>query len=131
MLQAHRILAGLTIAALFAAAVPRGIAADEAGIDVGQPKLIVLEPASFVLSGNRAQQQLIVTGRYEGELIRDLTLAAEFVSSDPKVVTIDSTIAKPVGDGAAKITAKVAGVESTIDVTVKGMQLPSPVELQD
>jgi hypothetical protein len=130
MLKTHRILTGLAVVALFSVVVPTTFAADNSQVEVGNPKTILLEPSSFQLKGHRARQQLIVTGHYGGELIRDLTLAVEFTSSNPQVVKIESSLALPVSNGTAKITAKVEGIESTIDVTVVGMQQPSPVSFQ-
>lgn len=101
-----------------------------AEVKVDNPQGLVLEPAKFELAGPRAHQQLIATGQYSGE-VRDLTTAVAFASSDPKVVRIDGAIAKPVGNGTAKITATVAGKSSAVEVTVKDFDKPSPVSFKN
>jgi hypothetical protein len=130
MLKTHRILTGFAVVALLSTVVPTTYSADDAQVEVGTPKSILLQPNAFQLSGHRARQQLIVTGQYGGELVRDLTLATEFTSSNPQVVKIESTLALPVGNGTAKIIAKVGSVESTIEVTVVNMKKPSPVSFK-
>ena len=98
MLKTHRILTGLAVVALLSVVVPTNVTADDAQIDVGNPKTIVLEPSSFQLKGHRSRQQLIVTGQYGAELIRDLTLAAEFNArawESPQTMKLGSPDASP------------------------------------
>ena len=60
-------------------------ATGDAGIVVGQPSGIMLEPKQFRLLGPRSEQHLLVTGKYGSVEVRDLTPAAQFTSSNPKV----------------------------------------------
>jgi len=99
-------------------------------IEVGQPAGVILEPAKIDLLGKRSQQQLLVTGKY-GEDVRDLTAAAAFTSSNPSVVKIDGSIAHPVGNGEATITAVVGGQSAVIPVVVKNMESPAPVSFKN
>lgn len=101
-----------------------------ATIEIGQPAGVVLEPAKFDLLGKRSQQQLLVTGKY-GEDVRDLTAAAVFTSSNPSVVKIDGSIAHPVGNGEATITAAVGGQSVVVPVVVKNMEAPAPVSFKN
>src|SRR4051812_37971549 len=50
---------------------------------VAPPSRLAIEPAKFELRGHRAQLQLVVTGTYAGERIRDLTSDVKYTSSDP------------------------------------------------
>lgn len=100
-------------------------------VAVGQPTGLEVIPAKFDLAGPRTRQQLVVTGQYGTGHVQDLTSAATYSSSDEKIVRIDKGVAYPVADGAAKITVKVADREAAIDVTVKGMGVPSPVSFKN
>ncbi|WLD14178.1 DUF1549 and DUF1553 domain-containing protein [Planctellipticum variicoloris] len=98
---------------------------------VGQPVQLQLEPGRFPLVGKRAQQQLVLTGKYAGEELRDLTGVAKFESSDPNVVRIDGMIVRPVGDGAAKITAVVGPLTAVVEVQVSKMGDPAPISFKN
>jgi len=99
---------------------------------VGKPAKITLEPSKLVLVGRRSRHQLLVTGTYAGGELRDLTSVARFTSSNPKVVVIESGRAKPVGDGTARITAKIGSVAAAVDVVVKdtGKFIPVSFKIQ-
>ena len=107
------------------------LAAEPAAVDVGQPGALSVTPAQFELNGLRARQTLAVTGEYANQEVRDLTPAVEFVSSNPAVVVFEHGIAKPVADGTAEITAKVAGKEAKAAVTVRNIGQPSPVSFKN
>src|SRR5664279_3664126 len=91
----------------------------EAPIDVGQPSSIVVEPAKFELLGKRSRQQLLITGVYAGDDVRDLTPAATFVSSNPAVVKVEGAVALPCGNGEATVTATVGALTYSVPVLVK------------
>lgn len=108
-----------------------GLVWAEAPVDVGQPSSILLEPARFELLGKRSRQQLIVTGKYSGEEVRDLTPAATFTSSHPEIVTIENSIALPKGNGEATITASVGGQTFSVPVVVKNLEAPAPISFKN
>lgn len=120
----------LLIAAMAAFAAVVEAADTPATIEVGQPTGVVLEPAKFDLLGKRSQQQLLVTGKY-GEDVRDLTAAAVFTSSNPAVVKVDGSVAHPVSNGEATITAAVGGQSVVVPVVVKNMESPAPVSFKN
>lgn len=95
-----------------------------------EPSKIFTESAQFELAGQRSQKQIVVTGQF-GEEVRDVTHLAKFTSSNPKVVTIEGSIATPVGDGTAKISCQLGKQTTVMDVTVKGMSAPHPVSFQN
>ena len=105
--------------------------AEKPAVEVGKPSGIVLEPRSFELIGARSRQQLVVTGQYGSTEGRDLTTVAAFSSSDSNVVRIENSTVRPVGDGTAKITAKVGPLQVSVAVIVKGVQQPSPVSFKN
>src|SRR5262245_59453612 len=94
------------------------VASDNALL-IGDPSSLAIEPAAATLIGPRSQQQLIVTARYEGDLLRDLTSASDFTSENPEVATINAAgTVTPRSNGTTSIVATVAGKETKIAVTV-------------
>jgi hypothetical protein len=105
--------------ALSAAYPPRVANADEAS----PPQLRVV-PASAVLRGPDSVQQLAV----EGTDGRDLTDQAQYVSADPKVVSVDAAGSiSAQGDGATTITVKHGALETKVPVTVKDFANGPPI----
>lgn len=109
----------------------RLIAEDKPAVDVGTPTEITVEPAKFELNGTRSQQQLVVTGKYANGEVRDLTPAAVFTSSADAISKIENSIAKPVADGSAQITATIGALKAVAEATVKSMAQPTPVSFKN
>ena len=103
----------------------------ETPIEVGLPTSIVMEPAKFELTGKRSRQQLLVSGVYAANDLRDLTPAATFVSSNPAIVKIEGAVAIPAGNGEATVTATLAGQTFSVPVVVKNYEAPSPVSFKN
>lgn len=83
-----------------------------------------LVPDKAVLRGPDSVQQLVVES-LDGH---DLTDQAQFVSSDPKVATVDATGSiSAQGDGSAIITVKQGTLEATFPVTVKEFAPGPPI----
>jgi len=122
--------AGWVIAGLIAL-LPYQAMAETPAEEVGQPAALGLEPAKFELSGQRARQQLLVTGRYSGEELRDLTRVATYVSSNPAVVKIENSVALPVGNGEATITASIGPQTVSVPVVVKNLESPAPISFKN
>jgi uncharacterized protein DUF1549/uncharacterized protein DUF1553 len=85
-----------------------------------------VEPASVKLVGNFAQAQLLVTaGHAEGksdDRADDLTHAAHYVSSNPKIVSVSASgrlLAH--ADGTATVVVSAAGGSREVDVQVSGV----------
>jgi len=108
-----------------------GLVWAEAPIEVGQPSSILLDPARFELLGKRSRQQLLVTGKYSGDEVRDLTPAATFTSSHPEIVAIENSVAIPKANGEATITASVGGQTFSVPVVVKNLEAPAPVSFKN
>ena len=70
-------------------------------IQVGTPERIEVFPPTLKLNGVREKMQFVVTGYYADGTIQDLTRVAQFQTSNADVVAIESTVAKPKGDGSA------------------------------
>src|ERR1700728_1436497 len=82
------------------------------------PAKLSLEPAKFEFSNPRTTLQLVASGAYGGDRVRDLTADVKLTSSDPKIARIRGTTVIPVSDGTAKITAKIGERAATAEVVV-------------
>jgi hypothetical protein len=105
--------------------------ASQPAVNVGEPTAITLAPEKVILSGARSRQQLIVTGQYANNELRDLTAAAEFVSAAPNVVKVERGVIHPVTNGTAQVIAMISGKAAKIDVTVQALDQPSPVSFKN
>ena len=91
---------------------------------------IVVTPAEVQLSGNFARAQLVVSRpQADGQIgprSEDLTSHATFASSDPAIVTVNSTgQLLAVADGQAKIAVAVGESKHEVSVTIAGV-VPQP-----
>jgi hypothetical protein len=85
-------------------------------------------PASLKLRGTDDAPQLAVTGKRADGREVDLTAAATYTVSDPKVVRVaENGRVFPVGNGAAVITAAAGGRTVTVPVVAEGMEAPLPI----
>jgi len=75
-----------------------------------KPESIRIEPASRILRGEGASQQLLVLGRYADGLERDLTATAKWTLSDSRLGSIDaSSRLAALKDGNLVLTASLEG----------------------
>ena len=78
-----------------------------------------VHPANVTLSGPRAAQQLVVLDDERHDVIADRTVAAKFVTANPKIAVVDDDgLVEPVGDGETAITATVDGKSATVRCSV-------------
>ncbi len=105
--------------------------ASQPSVVVGQPTGLTLAPEKVVLTGKRSRQQVIATGQYANNELRDLTTAVQFVSSAPQIAKIERGVITPVANGVAQIIAIVSGHAAKIDVTVQGLEQPSPISFKN
>jgi hypothetical protein len=96
-------------------------------IVVGAPAAIEITPTQIQLASPRRRMHLLVTGRYGNGEVQDLTRAAQFFTSNEKVVRIENGRAVPVGDGSAEVAARVGSQWTVANVTVSGQAKPDPV----
>ena len=94
------------------------------------PLQLELVPARFTLQGPRSQQQLVCTGSFAAEEFRDLTGHVTYETSDPAVVSVEGTIAKPVGNGTAVVTARLGGLTATAEVEVSEFGVADPISFK-
>ena len=85
-----------------------------------------IEPATPVLNGADARQQLLVTALGEGREL-DATDDAQYQSSQPAIATVGADgVVLPVADGTAPITATFNGRTASVEIRiVNARQVPS------
>ncbi len=83
---------------------------------------IAITPANIDLSAPDAYSQILVTGTLDTGESADLTRLVKF-TTDPKITRIsDRGIARPVGEGAAKISAAYEGLTAETNLKVSGLK---------
>src|SRR5580704_11042438 len=100
-------------------------------VAVAPPEKLSLVPSKFEFANPRGTLQLVATGTYALDRIRDLTADVKLTSSDPKIARIKGTTVIPVGDGTAKVTAKIGDREATAEVVVRGLDAPVAVSFKN
>jgi hypothetical protein len=92
---------------------------------------LVVLPQSFVLSGPAARQALTLETRRGEDFVGETAGNVEWSASDDKIVAIKDGIAMPVGNGTAKITAKIGSHTAGADVTVTCADRPAEVSFRN
>ena len=86
---------------------------------------VTVWPAKIVLDGPKQTQQLVIQVRHPDGHEEDVTRAAAFTSSDPKVARVGETgRIEGAADGEATVTARVSGRTAAVKVTVRGAGRP-------
>ncbi len=124
----------LSVALIFAAA-SSVTAAPPSGTEaranqIGQPAALVIQPATIVLNGPRANQQLVVTGKYADGTVRDLTPFATLRIEQTNVASLTDGFASPVANGSTFLVVEAGGLSSKAPVTVNDMDKPQPVSFR-
>jgi hypothetical protein len=110
----------LALATLFGVVVSAGAA---------QPaprESLAILPSSIVLHGPKARQSLLVEKSENGQFSGQATKDVEFESSDPKVVRISNSVAIPISDGHAVISATWQGQKAKVAVVVEQHSIDAP-----
>ena len=128
--RVSRMLLIVGLAGALVAAQQVCVASELEPIEVGQPKSIEVFPPAVQLNGVREQMQLVVSGLYTDGSVQDLTRVAEISSTNAAIVEAEGTVLHPRGDGTADVVVRVAGLESSISVSVRGQTKSQPVSFQ-
>ena len=78
-----------------------------------------------------AHQPLLVETRRGEDFVGEVAAGIEWTSSDPKIVQIKEGVAIPVGNGTAKLTAKIGERTAVSEVTVVGKEKPVEVSFRN
>src|SRR5262245_52053241 len=125
------LLAGAVLCLLLATPLRAGVPTEPAQRAklIGQPAAVTVEPATLNLTGPRAMQQIVVTGRYADGSLRDLTPLCD-LSADPVVVLAKGGFVLPAKNGTGALTIKAGGQSARVPVTVKEVDKPRPVSFR-
>jgi hypothetical protein len=99
---------------------------------LGQPTEITVQPNNITLSGPRAVQQVVITGRYADGNLRDLTHFADVNVESAEVVAVDADrfiTAKK--NGTTNLVVKAGAHTVKVPVTVAKADQPQPVSFRN
>ncbi len=96
---------------------------------IGKPAAVVVEPAALTLSGPRAAQQILVTGRYADGSLRDLTALCD-VTADPVVSLAPGGFVLAGKNGGGALTVSAGGHSVRVPLTVTGLDAAKPVSFR-
>jgi hypothetical protein len=122
----------LTAAAVLPAraAVPTDGA--ERAAAIGKPTALSVQPEAVTLTGPRACQQLVVTGKYADGSLRDLTPFCELGLEAKDIASVSSSgFLTPAKSGTTTLIVKVGGQTARVPVTVKDFDKPHPVSFRN
>jgi hypothetical protein len=122
-----RLPAVVALAVLLSASPVRADAPQSLTVETGRSR-----DGTFTLAGRDSGQQLLVTGRYAGGLVRDLTDRVTYSADPPDTVAIDANgYVTPRQEGRAVIKAEApGGVTVTATVSVTHLVEDVPVHFQ-
>ena len=87
-----------------------------------------VQPASIVLTGPEASQQLVTTLLSADGESSDVTRVVSYEVSQPTVATIDQRgLVRPLAEGQTEITIRHNDHQLVVPVDVQGLQTPAPV----
>src|SRR5262249_35300716 len=93
---------------------------------------VFVQPDAVALVGQRATQQLVVTGRYADGSVRDLTALCEFTLDASTGARIDTSgWVSAVRDGTGKLAVKAGGKSVEAPITVKDRAKTPPVSFHN
>jgi hypothetical protein len=102
-----------------------------AAADNSAPTSLSVEPATIALHGKWDRQQLVVTGRFESNSVRDLTHSVTYTVQSPEIVTVTSQgVVLPTGNGSTVVSVRQGAVEVKVAVQVAEMDQPSTVSFR-
>ena len=113
---------------LAAALLALAVAAGPALADSPPVVAVAAHPTALKLRGSDDAPQLLLTGKRADGRDIDLTAAASYSVSNPKVIRVTSEgRVFPLGNGTAEITAFVEGKTVRVPVTAEAMEAPLPI----
>jgi hypothetical protein len=113
------------------AAAPPAEPAQRAAL-VGEPAALAVQPAAITLAGPRSAQQVIVTGRYADNALRDLTLVSTFALENAAIAAVDATgNITPRGNGTTALIVTAGKQSVKVPLTVKDQDKPQPVSFKN
>ena len=98
---------------------------------IGTPASVEVFPPNVTLTGARDAQQLVVTGKYADNTLRDLSAVVAARVEPAGIVDLqDGLYLRPQKNGAATVILTAGGKETRLPVTVAGIDRASPVSFR-
>ncbi len=95
---------------------------------IGEPVSLRVQPDAIRLSGPRAMQQIIVTGRYINDVERDLTHVCTVNAGDADMLTVgNGGFIEPRKNGRTTLVVQAGSLTTRIPVIVESFDQPQPV----
>jgi hypothetical protein len=118
--------------ALAATAAPAAVPTDPAKVAplVGQPTALAVQPETITLTGPRAMQQVVVTGKYADGSLRDLTPFCEMTAEAADVAGLKDGLVVARKNGTTNLVVKAGGQTAKVPVVVKDFDKPNPVSFR-
>jgi hypothetical protein len=108
------------------------IGADEKAAVIGQPDSLVVAPESIRLSGPRAVQQVLVTGRYADGGERDLTAFCTLSAEAAGIIRVrPGGFLEALKDGRTTLIVQAGPRTARVPVIVSDFDKPSPVSFRN
>jgi hypothetical protein len=127
MCGAKYILAGLG----FALITSSSFAAPPTAQRIGQPLSLTVQPETITLNGLRDRQQVVITGRYADNSVRDLTPFCDLSFEAADIAQAESGgYIVPGKDGATTLLVHAGGQTVRIPVVVKNLDKHQPVSFR-
>lgn len=103
----------------------------ERSMEFGEPTTLLIQPSPVHLTGRRAVQQLLVTGRYADGSERDLTRVVTLKLETPEVASVSATgLLQPLKTGVTSLIVQVGGQSAITTVVVEKFEDPHPVSFR-
>lgn len=104
---------------------------DERVSAIGMPVSIEIEPETITLSGPRAGQQILVTGRYADGSVRDLTHDCQWLPASPDLLKVTATgFVTGHADGSSHLQVRVAGHTTEVPVSISHHAGTQPISFR-
>jgi hypothetical protein len=98
---------------------------------VGKPVALQMQPSTIALNGPRATQQIVVTGKYADNSVRDLTSFCEWTLDNAEIAAIATGgFVTPKKNGETALVVKVGGQSGKVPVIVKEIDKAQPVRFR-
>src|SRR5205823_8256943 len=95
------------------------------------PTTLVVQPATLVLQGPRAMQQLVISAKYADGSVRDVTPLADFKLDAEQAVRIDADgVLWAKANGATTLQVKVGNQVARVPVKVESVDKPAPLSFR-
>jgi len=120
----------MTSAAPALLASPPNDAAGRAKV-AGTPLKVAVSPANVTLAGSHDARQLVVSGTYVDNTLRDLTSFVDATVEPSGILELQEGLyLRPLKNGSAKITLRAGTQTLTVPVVVKGLESTPPISFR-